>query len=244
MIKIGILTYLYLIIALISGYFYEILFYYIALLVHEAGHIVMIFLLKKRIATIEFSPIGGSIEVEGLQNDFNSKAFLIYIGGPLFSFILFLFAFIGGWNDTFVLASFLILVINLVPVLPFDGGRLLKILLQNMWWYKRVYLISHVLSLAILVGSIYLLWGNFLFIAIVGYFIVQNILSLKDIKLNYHHLLVHKYLYPNPLLPIKVIQQDYFERFYKGYNNYLYENERLTDENTMLQRRFKMLDEE
>lgn len=243
MIKIGILTYLYLLIALISGYFYEILFYYIALLVHEAGHLVVIYLLKKRVAKIEFSPIGGAIEVEGLANDFNLNAFLIYVGGPFFSLMLFLCAFLGGWNDTFVLSSFLILMINLIPILPFDGGHLLMILLQNLVWYKRVYKIAHFVSLSILMVTIYLLWGNLLFIAIIGYFVIQNIIGLKDAKLHYHHFLLHKFLYPNPKLHIKLIHKDYYNRLFKGYNNYLYQGDGLIDETTLLNVRFKMMHE-
>lgn len=243
MIKIGILTYLYLLIALISGYFYEILFYYIALLVHEAGHLVVIYLLKKRVAKIEFSPIGGAIEVEGLANDFNLNAFLIYVGGPFFSLMLFLCAFLGGWNDTFVLSSFLILMINLIPILPFDGGHLLMILLQNLVWYKRVYKIAHFVSLSILMVTIYLLWGNLLFIAIIGYFVIQNIIGLKDAKLHYHHFLLHKFLYPNPKLHIKLIHKDYYNRLFKGYNNYLYQGDGLIDETTLLNERFKMMHE-
>lgn len=243
MIKISLLTYLYIIIALISGYFYEILFYYICLLVHEAGHLVVILFLKKKIAKIEFSPIGGAIEVEGLANDFNLNAFLIYIGGPFFSLLLFLLAFFGGWNDTFVLSSFLILMINLIPILPFDGGQLLMILLQNLWWYKRVYKIAHGLSLLLLGLAIYLLWGNLLFLAIIGYFVIHNVIALKDTKLHYHHFMLHKFLYPNPLLHIKLIHKDYYQRLFKGYNNYLYQVDGLIDETTMLNHRFKQIDD-
>ncbi|HEY8436259.1 MAG TPA: M50 family metallopeptidase [Haloplasmataceae bacterium] len=242
MIKISLLTYVYLLIALMSGYFYELLCYYISLFFHEAGHLLMIGLLKKRVVKIEFSPIGGVIEVDGLVNELNSKAFLIYSGGPLFSLIFFLCAFFCRWNDTFVLSSFLTLVLNLIPILPFDGGELLKILLQNLWWYKRVYTIAHLLSIGILLLGIYLLWGNVLFLVIIGYFMILNIKGLKERAFHYYQFLLMKYWYPNPLLPIKILQKDYYQRLYKGYNNSLYHDGQYIDETTMLKRRFAALE--
>jgi stage IV sporulation protein FB len=235
-IKIQTITYIYLILILVSGYFYEMTFFYISLLVHECGHLFMILLFHKKINTLEISPIGGILFIEGMENDHNYKEFLIYLGGPLFSAILFLLVNQYSQSELFWNASFYILVLNLIPVLPLDGARLLGSLLHNVCWYKLTYWINLILSFVILGGLYFFFKGNYIYTTLITFFIYKNGLEIKNMKYHYHHFRMIKYLYPNPKLNIKVIQRNYFERMFKGYNNYYYYNQDLVPEEKMLKK--------
>ena len=233
-VKIHTMTYFYVILVLLTGYVYELFYFYICLVIHECGHIVFIKLMGKKIDTLEISPIGGILLIDETQNDHNYKSFLIYLGGPLFSLLLFLWVKNTFSNPLFLQASFVILVLNLIPILPLDGGRLVESLLHNVVWYKlatKVVFIASIIMLAIL---LFFIRDNYIYSGIIVFFIFKNLEGYKNINYDYHHFRMVKYLYPNPLLNIKVIEKDYYTRLYKGYNNYYYHNNKLISEEKML----------
>lgn len=103
-----------------------------ALLVHEAGHAAAGLLFKEPIAEIELTPFGGvmtyapgAIPSKGLRGAFLSAA------GPLGNELGMLGAaaahrLLGTeWTQNLMLANLTMLLLNLLPVLPLDGGNLI-----------------------------------------------------------------------------------------------------------------------
>ncbi len=113
----------------------------VSVLVHEMGHATtaLFFGLKPR---IELVALGGLTYHQGDKLPF-WKQFFIVLNGPLFGFMLFLLAWVllkipvlsfGFWGSVLTLFFWVNLIwtiLNLVPVMPLDGGQLLRIILES-----------------------------------------------------------------------------------------------------------------
>ena len=118
----------------------------VSVLFHEFGHALTakLFGLEPR---IELVAMGGLTYHEGGKLPY-WKQFLIVFNGPLFGFLLFIFAslllmvpsiatsMIGGALHTFRFVNLFWTILNLLPVLPLDGGQLLRIILERIFGVK------------------------------------------------------------------------------------------------------------
>lgn len=119
---------------------------FISVVLHELGHALTARQFNVSIEQITLFIFGGVAEMK--QEPPNPKAeFLVAIAGPIVSGFLALFMYIVsmasqqiGWPIAFTgVANYLaiinavILLFNLVPAFPLDGGRILRALL---WWWK------------------------------------------------------------------------------------------------------------
>ncbi len=111
---------------------------FVSVVIHEMGHALTALLFKQK-ARIQLIAMGGVTSFEGPKLKFWQQ-FLITLNGPLFGFCLFLLAtallhlpfpplFLQILKMTQV-ANLFWTVVNLLPVLPLDGGQLLRILLE------------------------------------------------------------------------------------------------------------------
>ena len=134
----------------------------LAVLCHELGHVAAIFLCRKRITSISFGVIGAAIETEPMTY---RQELLCASMGPLINFILFSICY--RFNMVFGLVNLILLVYNILPVYPLDGGRMLRAFLLIRISEDKVRRIVHIISAiftAILMISsvcivIYLQWG-------------------------------------------------------------------------------------
>lgn len=134
---------------LISGSFIGTLIWIfvilVSILIHELGHAstAIAFGLKPQ---IELVALGGLTYHKGEGLPF-WKQFFIVLNGPIFGFILFLLAWallkLTGPTGTvrYILTIFYRInliwtILNLVPVLPLDGGQLLRILFEAFFGAK------------------------------------------------------------------------------------------------------------
>ena len=109
---------------------------------HELGHIITAKLFKMRIEKIEILPCGFSASFfsynsSGFPKNFSMQELLVALAGPIVSLILALsFQYIDDTNFTIlnkqkiVYSNILILIFNLLPLYPLDGGRILKNILN------------------------------------------------------------------------------------------------------------------
>ena len=101
----------------------------------------------KQKAQIQLVALGGLTSYDGPKLRFWQQ-FIITFNGPLFGFFLFLFATLAlqiNWTDWPIfhgilkatqIANLFWTVINLLPVLPLDGGQLLRIVLEAAFGVK------------------------------------------------------------------------------------------------------------
>lgn len=109
---------------------------------HELGHIITAKLFKMQIEKIEILPCGFSASffsynLSGVPKVFSMQELLVALAGPIVSLILALsFQYIDDTNFTIltkqeiVYSNILILIFNLLPLYPLDGGRILKNILN------------------------------------------------------------------------------------------------------------------
>lgn len=145
-----------------------------SVLFHEYGHAFTgkVFGQKTR---IELAAFGGFTYREGRKLKLWEEFFVV-LNGPIAGFLLFLMAYgIYAYSDVqnpsllFVLkftytANLFWTVVNLVPVLPLDGGHLLSIVLEGIFGFKGV-------KIAIVAGLIIAVAISIFFFAI-GMFLV------------------------------------------------------------------------
>ncbi len=111
---------------------------YAAALVHEMSHFFVCRMLKVRVHHIRVGALGMKL-CTGYIPDSKNKI-LISLAGPLASFLIFIiFGVISvklksvAFFYTFAFLNFCIAIINILPVLPLDGGCVLKaVLTQKM----------------------------------------------------------------------------------------------------------------
>ena len=182
-------------ISVFTGLFKQFLIMYVIIIVHEFGHIFFALIFKYKIIKINIYPFGGySI----FQNDLNIsfiKEFLVFLGGILFQFILYLIFKYNINNYSFIYKIFInyntsIILFNLIPIIPLDGSKVINILLNNFISFKYAHLIT-----------IYILY-IFVFILIVLFYnnLNMNIMILLLLFLLIKEHKIHKYLFNNFLV--------------------------------------------
>ena len=130
----------------IFGTLIWIVIIFISVIVHELGHALMALVFKQS-PTIELIAMGGLTSYKGKKLKYYQQ-FLIVFNGPLFGILLFLLATLILWLNFFtnptLVGSIKIIqvvnlfwsVVNLLPVLPMDGGQLLRIVLEAIFGIK------------------------------------------------------------------------------------------------------------
>lgn len=114
----------------------------LALLLHESGHLIIGRILGMRAEEIELTPFGGVISMRNMSAARPLHAFLLSAAGPVFSLLgCFLASVIAPllgfpFAQTFARGNLLLLLVNLVPALPLDGGRMVRALLSHFIPYS------------------------------------------------------------------------------------------------------------
>lgn len=112
---------------------------FLALGIHELAHLVAARLTRVEIAEIRLMPFGGSARIENPYRLSPAQLIPTAIAGPAANLLLaMLFAALAQWHildpvraAELVQPNLLLMLFNLIPALPLDGGRILYALLQR-----------------------------------------------------------------------------------------------------------------
>lgn len=176
-IKVHFTTYLFILLLLFSGYkkfIFPILFVFI---IHELGHIFFTYIFKIKIIKFDIYPFGGILKLNKLLNIEIYKDFLIASGGIIFQLLLkiviYKFEIINYYNNLFLL-------INILPIIPFDGSKILYIFVSKFLSFYRSRILYFSASLISII--IYLIYSytnrNFNLV----YFLFTFSFFIKEIK--------------------------------------------------------------
>lgn len=150
-------------------------------IIHELGHLFTGLALKLKPENIEIMPYGLSVKLKTNPKDVNKKIgkgnilevkkIIIALAGPIVSLALsIIFLYIDPifiTKQDAVYSNILILLFNLIPLYPLDGGRIIKSILHikygNKFSKKFVYIMSNIIMIIL----------SFIFSIAVFYF--QNI---------------------------------------------------------------------
>jgi Zn-dependent protease len=156
------------------GMFIWIGIIFFSVLIHEFGHALTAIAFKQK-AQIQLVALGGLTSFDGPKLRFWQQ-FLITFNGPLFGFFLFLFAtallqmdltsspMIFKILKSTQIANLFWTFVNLLPVLPLDGGQLLRIVLEAAFGLKGF-------KAALLAGAIIAALISFYFFILQAYLV-------------------------------------------------------------------------
>lgn len=121
--------------AILTGHFIELSLFLFIILVHEMGHVIAAYYFSWRIKRISLLPFGGVVEVDEHGNRPLKEETIVTVAGPAQHLIMLAAAYIlnqisvftGPLYYSFVEFNLMVLVFNLLPIWPLDGGKLLYI---------------------------------------------------------------------------------------------------------------------
>lgn len=235
-IKLDVSFYILTVLAITLGYIDQYVIFAVTILIHETGHLLMGVLFGWEVEELTFFALGGKLKFKGELNKSNKEDILISIAGVLFNFIflMILLVFKDDSMPTFYLkkyqflifAQVFIIVFNLIPLPPLDGGRILSAVLCHFFPYIKV------LKLTTITNYIFLMCLPIL-VAIFSYdfqkyFMMYTFLIYSTLKHNQKQkylfqrfLLQKKYHRNTNLQPrtVKVNQGTWEDHIYRGYLN-------------------------
>jgi Zn-dependent protease/CBS domain-containing protein len=174
--------------AALSGLLFMVLLF-ACVLAHEFGHIFMARVFGVATPDVTLLPIGGLARLERIPEE-PYQEFLVAIAGPLVNVAIAfaLIAFVGArlnvgdlsavestkvaMVDRLASVNLFLVLFNMIPAFPMDGGRVLRALLATRMGYIRATEIAAFIGqgFAFLLGFVGLLWNPMLiFIAIFVY---------------------------------------------------------------------------
>ena len=129
-------------------------------LIHELGHLLAGLLMGMKPEKIELMPFGVSISFKIKVEEYNKKIkkgnmleikkILVALAGPLTNLIIIIIA--SNINiDLFkaliiIYTNFLIMIFNLLPIYPLDGGRILKEILHINFGIQKSEFYTNIIS--------------------------------------------------------------------------------------------------
>lgn len=195
-------TLLYGVYVLLAGTWRVALAGFLSIALHEAAHGLAAYLLGQPPQEIELTPMGALLRLEDEERLPPLRRALMLAAGPAMTLLLCLLAIrltADGWlaqsaGRTLFLANAAILMVNLLPALPLDGGRLMALLLGRFLRGDVVARVMRatgtVLGLAAVGGSVWLAWqyGGFNWsMAVAGCFLMYSA-AASTTTLTMHHL--------------------------------------------------------
>ncbi|KOS69730.1 stage IV sporulation protein FB [Lysinibacillus contaminans] len=196
-IKLHILCIPFVFLMIFSG---QIAYYSIilgALLWHEAGHLFAAMLCGVKVKSCVIAPYGGEIEFENPTIVDGKSLLWIALGGPIATLLGIGFAFFTPDLIAIRLINvqLVLLVFNLLPVIPLDGGRIILALLYIFYPSAKAFEFYHSFSL-FFVTVLLLITINYLpqsiFLVILCLFVWLQI--IKEWKYRKYRLAFEKYV--------------------------------------------------
>lgn len=118
--------------AVVTAHFIDLSLFLLIIFVHEMGHAAAASFFSWRIKRISLLPFGGVAEMDEHGNRPLKEEIIVILVGPLqhlwmmaLSYIFFQFSLLSeGIFELFIQYNLMILLFNLLPIWPLDGGKL------------------------------------------------------------------------------------------------------------------------
>lgn len=126
--------------ALILTHSFEALACFLSAFIHEFGHIAAARISNVRFREMRLSPFGASLVPLTNLGSFSNEIF-ICAAGPLINLLCALITLLTPlrsfeFGQLFILSSFFLGILNLLPISSFDGGRILFCVIESLFSFK------------------------------------------------------------------------------------------------------------
>ena len=201
-IKIDLKLFIFLIVFLITNQIKIYALLMIFAFIHEIGHLIAGLLLKFKPESLKIAPYGFQINFNIDYEDYNYKIknanklglkrLIIALAGPLTNLalaIIFYLYYLLTKNvlifnfsiELIIYSNILIMLFNLIPIYPMDGGRIIKEITYMSKGLVDSYIITNRISnitiiiLTIISSLLILFYKNIAIIIVIGYLWILNI---------------------------------------------------------------------
>ena len=148
-IKINLNIFLFVILFLLTSQIELYALIMLFALFHELGHIICGVILEFQVKSLKVMPLGFSVEFYTNIEDYNIKIkksnlltlkkILIDFAGPMINIFFIVISFVIKLPQSIIYSNLIILIVNLIPIYPLDGGRILKNILKIFFENKEAY---------------------------------------------------------------------------------------------------------
>lgn len=235
------LFYIVSIICILTGLLKDFLMITYLIITHEAGHVLASLFFHWNIKSVTIYPFGGMTILEDDINRPLKEEFWIMIMGPIFQIMFFTILYYFIPSSLLKQYHYALLLFNLLPIYPLDGGKLLLILFHKFFSFSFTYTCIYFFSFL----------ENFFFL----FFVITEKLSflfffiflilLKDIYTNFkqrkylfHKFLLERYLYSYSFSKTKRIHGLKLQKMSKEKYHLFQTNEKVYFEEEILRKLF------
>jgi len=180
----------YVFVCLYFGWLNNIFFYIVAVVLHEYGHYIATRSFGYDVEGMLFNVYGAGLKT---TNIFKPKDdMVISLAGPMVNLVLILITVCFWWifptsyvfTLDFVKANFVVMLFNIIPIYPLDGGRVVFAIFNNKLHTKKLIKINCSICLClgiffILLFVISIFYGFNLSLLFTGLFLTINGMSCK-----------------------------------------------------------------
>ena len=110
------------------------IYFFISILIHEIAHIMVAKIFKIKLKNLRVSIFGASLEIEKKIRNKKIKKILMYLAGPISNLILAILIQYANINEEekikIIYTNLSLCIFNLLPIIPLDGGNILKEILK------------------------------------------------------------------------------------------------------------------
>lgn len=160
-------------------------FIFLSLLIHEAGHLIAAKILNVRVSMCTIMPYGGELSISGRYALRRKKRFYIALGGPIATLCLLVIAILVPMPNAefLVRIQLVLLIVNLLPFLPLDGGQVLSAIIETRGreYEARYAMIIYSISFYAIVVLIlsFTLPETFPYLLLASFLLIQNIAAFR-----------------------------------------------------------------
>ena len=166
----------------LSGHIAHYFLVLVSLLWHEAGHLLLAWLKGVKVIRVTMLPFGANIEFSKGQAPAFTALIWIAAGGPLFTLLALMASPLVPilFRQEFLFIQLALLLVNLLPIYPLDGGQILCNFLLEINPQKKIYEYYISLSLCfitILVVVTLLMLPQSIFLAVLSLLLWSEVLA-------------------------------------------------------------------
>ena len=153
----------------------------LTLMFHEFGHVVAAKIFGIQVKSVQLNCLGGATEID-IYSVTPGKRLFVSSAGLLVNMLLVVLLYIFSYTDKylvldlFMMINLVFLVLNLLPIIPMDGGLILEsvlsLFMRRYWAIRRTATVSMVLLAGYLVATVVFKLFNLVTIGEVLFFVV------------------------------------------------------------------------